>query len=255
MKLKQFIHNLKEAKDNAMVSDTTIENCVHTLKNECSEFLDKYLFDYRIGNFFYRGIGRTNKEAYLIGKIHEKRRPRDSSNELHSFLDQYFQDKFQHPYRSKVLFVTNIRKDAELYGTPYIIFFKNGFKMCYSDQVRDLYTSEQIGLVDRLLKTIIPEIKTKIELLKKRNIPESEFIDRIKFSMKHEFTEDFNSDECIKSIINETEKEFLYSIIDELNYLEEDFDLNDQNPVEIMVDCNEYVAVRPSCIDEVLDLI
>jgi len=102
------------------------------LKRDCSQYL-KLIGEKK--NLIYRCV---NKQGNFIKvKPRTDRRPLDSPQFLHDYLDKLFLKYHGWKTRSEGVMTSSRRRS--MYGTPFYFFPFDGFKYLYSAYVEDLY--------------------------------------------------------------------------------------------------------------------
>lgn len=91
----------------------------------------------------FRGM-KANPNTFIYQQRSD-RKPRDSREDTHQIADEYFKEKFGHPYRSDVTFVVGYMGDAEQYGLPHYVIPIGDFTFCWSPKVRDLTEASMIA--------------------------------------------------------------------------------------------------------------
>jgi hypothetical protein len=88
--------------------------------------------------FLYRG---TTEYRDLIGPVFPKkdRMPMSSPVARHNIMDAWFLKHFGFKYRSGGVFAHVKWELAKSYGMPFIIFPEDGYKLCTSPIIHDLY--------------------------------------------------------------------------------------------------------------------
>lgn len=106
-----------------------------TIVSECSQF-----FSQTASGLLFRGLVRTMYDPTKV-TARPNRRPSNSSIEMHEALDDAFEQKFGHRYRSSCTFATsNVTvARAYAYSTLAIVLPVNGIRFCWSPEIDDLY--------------------------------------------------------------------------------------------------------------------
>ena len=107
------------------------------LKRDCSEFL-KLLKQSGQGPIF-RGFEDMYRDFDEF-QSHTERNPKDMSIEVHTTLDELFENKFGIKVRSRGNFCTFDIETAKRYGKPFMFFPIGDFKYFWNPKVLDLYT-------------------------------------------------------------------------------------------------------------------
>jgi len=117
----------------------------HNMKAECRPFLKE--IDNRPARWImYRGmndqriIGKGLEDDYGIKTVRlTDRRPKDTPEEGHASLNEYFNKHYGHPYRNG-LFVTGNEMAAESYGMPYAVLPIGKFDYIWNRDIDDMTT-------------------------------------------------------------------------------------------------------------------
>ena len=72
-------------------------------------------------------------------KVRQNRKPKDTPEEIHQWVDKWFYEKFGIKARSQTLFCTSDRTSAHTYGKIYYIFPIGKFEVIWSKEHMDLY--------------------------------------------------------------------------------------------------------------------
>jgi hypothetical protein len=91
----------------------------------------------------YRGIKSPDKlvklhDGLFLGTMRSDRKPRSTGSDYHKYINNFFSEKFDTPYRNGV-FVTGHSDQATFYGKVYQMIPVGEFKYCWSPSVSDLY--------------------------------------------------------------------------------------------------------------------
>lgn len=125
---KQYLYEDEEKKISAA-------QAAEIIKRDCSPFLKE------IGDKLplYRG---TTKKIYGLTKlkVRKNRIPKDTSEEIHTILNDSFKFLSGIYYRSEAIFVTGSRRIAYDYGNLYMIFPIGKFNYAWSSLVEDAFS-------------------------------------------------------------------------------------------------------------------
>lgn len=108
------------------------------LERDCKPFIKDFVATNQPTKFLYRGVKGSNK-SILKKTVRSDRRPLDMANATHRLLNEYFEDKFGIPLRSKSAFVNPNYAVADNYGRAYIFFPIGKYEIYWSDEIKDLY--------------------------------------------------------------------------------------------------------------------
>lgn len=119
------------------------EEAAQLIYNDCQPFLKEIDFasDPR-RNRLYRGM-KNIPERLAFNKVNtlNARAPKDSAPAIHGMLDQHFEKKFGHPFRSDAIFVTSGQGIASDYGRVFLVFPRGDFHYLWSPKIIDAYNS------------------------------------------------------------------------------------------------------------------
>ena len=118
----------------AEFSKISMDIC-NTLYKECSHFIAESR-----GNILYRGT--TDTGIGHIGKLqsHEDRKPRNTPQWLHDYLNDLFVAHLGWKERDGV---STIGHESGHYGTPYLFFPIGDYRFAWSPDVFDIYVALQ----------------------------------------------------------------------------------------------------------------
>jgi len=115
------------------------DDWIGNVQTYCSEFLNRNESAMKDDNkFLYRGMNIDND---LIGPIVPRadRMPMSTPVKRHKIMDEWFLRKFGFRYRSGGVFTHMKWDSARSYGATYVIFPEDGYTMCTSPIIHDLY--------------------------------------------------------------------------------------------------------------------
>ena len=164
----------------------------------------------------YRGMMVRFSPDICIKYPRSNRRPLTTKSQVHELADDYFKHKFGIKFRSEAIFVSRSKSLAEAYGDAYVIFPLDHVDFAWSPKVED-FTYEA-----------------------------------------HAFNSRFSDGD---KITNEDFKEF-QKFMDGLEYHCNDDSLRNEyvkftnlKKYEVMIKCDEYLAIRAEALPKVLDLL
>lgn len=123
---KQFLNE-----DEMQVSN---DEFIKIVQKECSEYLKNSSFETQL----FRG-DRQKNAAFYAERPRKNRHPTDTALAVHEILDQWFFEKFGTKYRSGAVFASPDPAHARRFGKLFYLFPTNGYKLCGSKKVNDLY--------------------------------------------------------------------------------------------------------------------
>lgn len=123
--------------ENINVRPLEEDSFIKLVRKNCSD----YLSNSNEKNQLYRG--EKNDNLFFRSNIRLNRRPKNTNIGSHTDLDNWFNDRFGYKYRSGALFCFNEygKRRTEGYGNTFNIFPMNGYKLCGSKEVSDLWLS------------------------------------------------------------------------------------------------------------------
>lgn len=113
---------------------------IDEVRKNCSEILKIYS---GTNKRLYRGLYIETDNIFKT-KGPEKRRPVDSSKELHAFANNGFKKVFGKNLRSQSVFCANNLHLVDNYGNVYVIFPSNNFETYWSPFIKDFYNIDSI---------------------------------------------------------------------------------------------------------------
>lgn len=114
---------------------------VDEIFNLCEPYLESIKFDPT--KMLWRGMNlpyqrkRGSTGASGIHNVPKNRKPIDTMDVVHSYLDNYLEDKLGHKFRSNALFCSGNKGMAEPYGKLYAIFPIGDFEYAWSQNYHD----------------------------------------------------------------------------------------------------------------------
>jgi len=125
-------------------NETTLVNFefIKKIKQDCQPYLQEVGSKVFEGGGLWRGMQDGHKPRQLKTARLQDRKPRDSSQQIHDGMNEYFDSRFGHPFRNGV-FVTGEGGEYGEYGFPFQIFPIGNFDYLWSTDVPDL-----MGTVD-----------------------------------------------------------------------------------------------------------
>lgn len=167
----------------------------------------------------YRGMRIIYSPEIAIKYPRSNRRPLTTKNEDHVMADEYFKEKFGIKFRSQSIFTVRDPGIAKFYGDVYSIFPLDDVHFCWSEKVED-FTNE------------LGDFRRKI-------FPKNSL-----------------------ALVNEISKEQITEFMDSCEYHCDDDSLattftkyRDYKKHELMISCDEYLAVRESSLQKVINLL
>jgi hypothetical protein len=98
------------------------------------------------GDLLWRGTEKRVKDIKIFTPRTD-RRPRDTDEEVHKYVDDYFNTVHGWKARSMGVFTTNNRYSTKQYGRPYVFFPIGKYKYLWNPEVKDLkaYMPDQVS--------------------------------------------------------------------------------------------------------------
>lgn len=181
------------------------------------------------GNPLWIYSGRVKHDDWYVDKVRTDRKPRDTHPEIHEDLDDMFRDVFGYPARSASMFVSGDFGVVAQYGNEYFIFPKGNFKYLWSPDIADLYVNikSTVLFTSAVSDPRFRSIKNPL-LLHYITLVMNVFPDASKSEILIQAKADYY--------------EHLMKIVD--SYSNRDYGAATQSRREIMLHCNEYIAVN-----------
>ena len=202
---------------------------IERVKNECSEYLKNSSAE----DAMFRGIADFSKQFYVC-KPELNRKPTDTNKFAHSELDKLFFEKFGKKYRSTAVFATTSLVRARVYGHVYYVFPTDGYTLCGSKEVSDLYS-----FVQYLTSSEIAQDKFRLNFFSSGAA--------IKF-LSHDDTSRYIELAALKNVSNEEKAEINTlngKIFQNMEYFESK-KLKDFGKSEIMISTSKYYLLEYS---------
>lgn len=135
------IHNLANPKDKEVTKVDKVEDLASILKTQCSDIIAAYK---KAGDPIFRGI-KGAKDQVVITQIRQDRRPIEMSSDWHETLHQGFIAAGLKATRKNAIFCTTSASIASDWGTPYVIFPKNGWTVTVFRDFKSDYTFHHLS--------------------------------------------------------------------------------------------------------------
>ena len=112
------------------------------IKDNCQDYLVNHLKEGANGYFLRRLTNDLPSENFIIKTTRKDRRPRDTDDAIHAYVDEAFNETFGIKFRSSAVFTQrSFTSDHEPYGAyEHIVIPMGEYSFCYSPVVSDLYT-------------------------------------------------------------------------------------------------------------------
>jgi len=199
------------------------EEAAEMIKERGKEW-EKIIGGYATNNLnwiVYRGMKERFSPDICLKYPRTSRRPMTTAKKVHELADDYFKHKFGTKFRSESIFVSRSTSLAESYGDVYAVFPLDRVTFCWSPKVEDFTYSAQ------------------------------------EFNNRHRDDEDLD-----KVPVSNTEFKEFQEFMDSLDYHCDDDSLRtdlvkfrDFKQHEVMIKCDEYLAIRKEALHKVLDLL
>lgn len=108
------------------------QKAIDIIKKDCSEILQAI---FKSRRFLFRGFKSNSHNNMNYFKVlpRQNRIPRDTDVEIHQLINDYLKDNGFEARRDNSLFCISSERDTLLYGKPYIVFPKDGFKYTWAN--------------------------------------------------------------------------------------------------------------------------
>ena len=119
------------------LNEQKAEEIYEIIKKDCKPYLN-LLKSINFNNYLYSGR-RIPEYVFTKKKIRKGRKPKDTPQEIHEWLDNWFYKKFGIKARSNTLFCTSDFGFASNYGIVHYVFPIGKFEMIWSYKHKDIY--------------------------------------------------------------------------------------------------------------------
>jgi hypothetical protein len=163
------IHNLADPKEKEITKVSKVEDLAAILKAQCSDIIAAYQ---KAGDPIYRGIKGATDQV-VITQIRQERLSLEMNPDWHEQLHKSFIKVGLKATRKNAIFCTTSTSIASDWGTPYVIFPKNGWAVTVFKEFKDSYTFYKLSNLrwkhdvdfdemsdDEVQKVIVDELKT-----------------------------------------------------------------------------------------------
>ena len=133
------------------------------IENDGKPFLDDLRKIKKPPSLLYSG--RKSSEDFISRKVRKNRKPKNTPERIHNWLDKWFEYKFGIKARSKSLMADNKKAIASTYGTPYIIFPVGKYKIIWSEEVPDLYDDIKLQVPKEEIEEVLDKEPREVENL------------------------------------------------------------------------------------------
>ena len=202
-----MVQVMKTFKQFLREDELTPEQMADLIIRDCSEYLrDTRRISSRAA--LYRGI-QGNSQLFTEYGSRTSRITADMDDAMHDVLNNSFQKRFGHKFRTEAYFCTTGMNTARGYGELHLIFPSDGYSAIYSDIIVDAYPALSFKETEpELLETIL-EYYDKVDLLQK-----------------------------LRSSLGEDDEQYYYEFVNEWPEMVADW-LKDTNPYHYVSDLSE----------------
>jgi len=95
--------------------------------------------------------GRSKNTDEFVGDVRKNRVPRDTPQHIHDFFNNYFDEEYGIKARSETLFCTTTPQSTGLYGTAYMIFPFGSYEIIWNPGIVDLYDLKNISYIENVI--------------------------------------------------------------------------------------------------------
>jgi hypothetical protein len=209
-------------------SELTIAHDFKSFRKMVQEDCSEYLNNSQPTTPIFRGFSK-DQGSFIYSRIRKDRKPLNTPQKAHEELDELFEKKFGFKYRSGSAFGSTFLRSASGYAGYdglYAIFPENGYTLCGSNKIRDLWlkiedTTNDYGLLFSNYGILTPKEQEKYQEISNYSL--------------HEFE--------IPSEDDELRKEFNEKLFNNLSYFEsKNPELYGQN--EIMIKAKGFYGLQ-----------
>ena len=92
---------------------------------------------------------RGMKASPVVGEkaVREGRKPMSTPMWIHREIDEWFFQRFGHPFRSNAMFAISQPSIAGEYGPEYVVFPQGNIMFCYSTIIQDLWSAVEEAML------------------------------------------------------------------------------------------------------------
>jgi len=149
---------MKTYNNYTLITENNINDVFDNMFKECKPFLNEwnnvmshYLTEHNEEIFLTRGERHIEKQIELRTR-NKDRKPTDTPEEIHNYLNGKFMEKFDEKLRNSVFCIKELNGSG--YGKNYIVIPKGEYKMFWNKKIHDLfYDIKQV--YDISLRTIM----------------------------------------------------------------------------------------------------
>ena len=145
-----------------------------TIERDCSKYINDLKKIGKPSSLLLSG--RKSGKKFIERKVRKNRRPKDTPEFIHDWLDERFEDLFGIKLRSNSVFVSSEYSIATDYGKSYIIFPIDNYSIYWSEKITDLYDD------------FIEDYESDYEWYINDEIPDG-LMDEIESNYEHEYGE------------------------------------------------------------------
>ena len=220
--MKSFKQFLMEFGNSDSVS---AEEAAELINTRCSNF--KSIVGDLSENLLYRGMRVYYGADAVVKGVRTKRRPLTTHDAIHQAADEFFDEKFGVKFRSQAIFAVGDEGIAEGYGDVYAVFPLDDVKICWSDLVSDMtaFTHRELGLMNK-------EVDGKTVQVHAVSVLSDEEIAKRTKEILSGADYQVNPSSLKRQYFSRLYKKY-----------------------EVMISCDEYLAVRKEFLPKVLELI
>ena len=195
--------------------DISASEAAEMISTRCVEW-KKYVGDIK-KNLIYRGMRVHFAPDFVVKYPRSARRPLTTDKNIHAFADKYFDQKFGKKFRSTSVFAVRDIGMAKFYGDVYAIFPLDRVSFAWSEEVQDFTLSSE-KFKNKTVGTFeVTHSVTEAEIFS--------FMDGLKYHC---------NDDSLKEIY---------------------FKGREYSEFEVMIHCDEYLAIRQEALPAVLNLL
>ena len=138
MRLHQYLNEFYDG------DEDIAKKRISLIEKNCQPFLKQMKsINFEDDNLLFSG--RWDRTEFTKKKVRKNRRPKDTSIDIHDWVDNWFYKKFGIKARSNTIFCTSHKGYALSYGNLFVIFPIGKFEVIWSSRLKDLFNKADMN--------------------------------------------------------------------------------------------------------------